>query len=161
MHRSGCQPSFCKRACGEPPFVLGVWRTSRYRHHRSIESYKSNTTRRGRDGRTVVCRLISITKLIRLLTNRPSTIALCGVLDLEQSARSPGSTSSNFSGRSPSYPRTSQVTLFGTPRYPSLTAAANPRSVPLKYGKTNRSKVTMTSGSIVTSSSSTVVGSVG
>src|SRR5258706_3088558 len=51
-------------------------------------------------------------------------------MDLEQSARSPGSMSSNFSGRSQSYPRTSLVTLSGIPRYPSLTAPAHPRSAP-------------------------------
>ena len=52
LHRSGCPPSFCKRACGEPPirprFMANVKMSSP--PLTSTESYKSNTTRRRRDG---------------------------------------------------------------------------------------------------------------
>ena len=60
-------------------------------------------------------------------------------LDLEQSARNPGSTSP---ARSHSYPRMSLSTLPGISRYPSLTASAHP----------GHSTGTMTSGSIGTPS---------
>ena len=115
----------------------------------SMESYQSNTTGHGRDGRKSG---LSFHHEVDMLANE-SFQYYCSVeyLDLEPSLRSPGSTSSNFSGRSHSYPRTSLVTLFGIPRHPSLTAAPHLCSAPLKYRKISRSTVTMTSGSIGTS----------
>ena len=82
-------------------------------------------------GERAVSRLI--TKAIRLVTSHSTSIALCELTGPRAIGKEPMLHISTFSGGSHSYPRTSLVTLFGIPRYPSLTAAAHPRSAPLKY----------------------------
>jgi len=77
-------------------------------------------------GERAVCRLI--TKSIRLLTNHSSTIALCGVPGPRAIGKEPRLHVLEFLRALSFFPHTSLVTLFGTPRYPSLTALAHPRS---------------------------------
>jgi len=122
------RPSFRERDCDSLPFVPGWWRF----HRRPLWSpTRVIPLRRRSDGRKngVSPHLNSI----RLLTNHTSALTMCGV---------PGP---RALGKEPALILT-LVRLsisLRTPRYPSLTAPAHPRSAPLTYS-------TMTSGPIGT-----------
>jgi hypothetical protein len=97
-----------------------------------------------------------ITNSIRLPVNQSCAVCLCGV----SAPRAIGKESMLlileilWASRPHSHPhsRTYLSTLLGIPCYPSLTAPAHLRSVPLTNGKSSSPTASMASGSIGTSS---------
>ena len=80
-----------ERERGTPPFILGLRRTSRCRSYRRLSQGLARVILQDSEEVGVRAARRPITNTIRLLSNYPSTIALCGVPGPRATDKQPGS----------------------------------------------------------------------